>query len=273
MPAEQLVQTPEFDQGDTIGKVAAYRIYRDLMPTLTNDIYETVKQAHYQVLKESGFVDRAKDVGTSLNSLAHSGTVAAGRGISRAGKAVANAGRSYVDNLKGGREIGVTGGTSRVGNTAVGAMNKATRGDWAKSQATRAGTGLALGGAGYAATKEANFDGGFAPQGQVAPQQAPQQEPQVSALQQMAQQKVMDYLQAQGYDLNQILGGADQGQNIQEQPMQGQDMSVKMANDAIRSQVDQHTNQLALSMLQQLGINVDNSGTDTASAQDQTQGY
>jgi hypothetical protein len=227
------------------------------MPTLTNDIYETVKQAHYQVLKESGFVDRAKDVGTSLNSLAHSGTVAAGRGISRAGGAIADAGRSVGRNIQ-----------SRAGgafNTAKEVAQKHPK----KTIGAAAGLGALGAGGAYMASKEANFGGGFAPQGQVAPQQ----EPQVSALQQMAQQKVMDYLQAQGYDLNQILGEADQGQNVQEQPMQEQDMSVKMANDAIRSQVDQHTNQLALSMLQQLGINVDNSGTDTASAQDQTQGY
>jgi hypothetical protein len=250
MAPEQLVQTPEFDQGDTIGKVAAYRIYRDLMPTLTNDIYETTKQAFSQVLKEAGFADSARSyAGAAKNTV---------RDVAgAAGGAVANAGRSVARNVQ-----------SRAGgafNTAKEVAQKHPK----KMIGAAAGLGALGAGGAYMASKEANFGGGFAPQGQVAPQQ----EPQVSALQQMAQQKVMDYLQAQGYDLNQILGGADQGQNVQEQPMQGQDMSVKMANDAIRSQVDQHTNQLALSMLQQLGINVDNSGTDTASAQDQTQGY
>lgn len=250
MAPEQLVQTPEFDQGDTIGKVAAYRIYRDLMPTLTNDIYETTKQAFSQVLKEAGFADSARSYASAAKNTVRDVAGAAGG-------AVANAGRSVARNVQ-----------SRAGgafNTAKEVAQKHPK----KMIGAAAGLGALGAGGAYMASKEANFGGGFAPQGQVAPQQ----EPQVSALQQMAQQKVMDYLQAQGYDLNQILGGADQGQNVQEQPMQGQDMSVKMANDAIRSQVDQHTNQLALSMLQQLGINVDNSGTDTASAQDQTQGY
>ncbi len=250
MPAEQLVQTPEFDQGDTIGKVAAYRIYRDLMPTMTNDIYETVKQAFYQVIKEAGFADSARSyAGAAKNTV---------RDVAgAAGGAVANAGRSVARNVQ-----------SRAGgafNTAKEVAQKHPK----KMIGAAAGLGALGAGGAYMASKEANFGGGFAPQGQIAPQQAPQQG-QSSALDQMAQQKVMDYLQAQGYDLNQLFGGADQGQNVQEQPMQGQDMAVKMANDAIRSQVDQHTNQLAISMLQQLGINVNDTGADT-SAQDQSQ--
>jgi hypothetical protein len=258
MPPEQLVQTPQFDEGDTVGKVAAYRIYHDLFPQLSLDIYETTKQASkiafQEVLKEAGFIDKAKKVSAGARSLAS----ATGSRVADAGKAegrgVKNTAKGFGQHVLGGRRIGTTDGESRVGNTLIGAAHKETRGDWLKSQASRAALGAGAAGAGaagyHAATKEANF---------VQPMQQ-QEQPQTSALEQIAQQKAMSYLQAQGYDINQLLGGQDE-QVEQEQQQLAPEMQAKLANDMIRGQVDQYTDQLAMQMLSQLGIDL-NSQTD-----------
>lgn len=256
MSPEQLVQTPQFDEGDTVGKVAAYRIYHDLFPQLSLDIYETVKQANVaafnEVLKEAGFMDKAKEMSAGARSLAS----AAGSRVADAGKAVGrgvkNTVKGFGQHVLGGRSIGTTDGKSRVGNTLIGAAHKETRGDWLKSQASRAALGAGAAGAGaagyHAATKEANF---------AQPMQ--QEQPQTSALEQIAQQKAMSYLQSQGYDINQLLGGQDQ--QVEQEQQLAPEMQAKLANDMIRGQVDQYTDQLAMQMLSQLGIDL-NSQTD-----------
>jgi D-arabinose 1-dehydrogenase-like Zn-dependent alcohol dehydrogenase len=119
----------------------------------------------------------------------------------------------------------------RAGNSLTGF--KQMRGEALKSLGARAATGvgvLGAGGAGYAATKEA------------------------SALETIANQKVMQYLQSRGYDTSALNGQAQEQPQVQEPQMDP--AAVKMAND-MRMAVEQHTDQLALQMLQQMGIQVD----------------
>lgn len=246
MPAEQLVQTQAFQDGDAIGKVASYVMYNDLMPRLTVGMYEASKLAFDQVLKEAGFADKARGAFGKAKEMG-------GKAVS----AVGNAGRRYGNLMAGGGEAGARPGnhiSTLKGSYAGRGVAKADVTEGRKSMATRAGSlagAAGLGTAGYYAAKEANF----APQYQQpqAPQQA--QAPQLSALQQIGQQKALAYLQSQGYDINQFMGGQDQG--IDQGMDQGQvdpQMAAKLASDAARGQVDSYTDELAMQMIRELGL-------------------
>lgn len=256
MPAEQLVQTQAFQDGDAIGKVASYVMYNDLMPRITVGMYEAAKLAYDQVLKEAGFADKARGAFGKAKEMG-------GKAVS----AVGNAGRRYGNLMAGGGEKGFRPGNSvaahrgRLGVEGFGDYaNKAVKSEAMKSTATRAGTAAGaagLGVAGYHAAKEANF----APQYQQP--QAPQQAPQLSALQQIGQQKALAYLQSQGYDINQFMGGQDQGMDQgMDQGQVDPQMAAKLASDAARGQVDSYTDELAMQMIRDLGI--DPSGSQDA---------
>ncbi len=252
---EQIKQASDmFEVMDYGGRVLAHSMFREWG----------------NIMKEASFGSDAGSIAHSLGSLGkhHAGKAvdAVGGAARRGASAVSGAAKSYKHHLMGGREIGTSEGVKRVGNTSAGLLNKATRGDALKSHGARAGTALAIGGAGmgahHAMSKEA------------------------SAFDSYARQYAMNLLEQSGYDsapfVSHIEAVDSQGQNPgmqnagqgamnqrspqpQAQATQPQmdDMSTptqspqeKMAND-VMAQFNDALHQRALSMLAEAGYPVE----------------
>jgi len=269
----------QFAIADYMGRIMAHSLFNEI-----------------GAIKEAGAMDAIKGVGHNLNSLAHSGATLAKHHVGNAAKAVGGAVSSgagrYKELMQGGKQIGTSEGVRRAGNTSAGFINKGPRGEALKSLGARAGTGLAVAGAGagahHMATKEASAFDAYTQQYAMNLIQEAGLDPSqfiehVNATeaqqgqydQQMGQQNQMNPMMQQQQQMNQRIPQQGMNQRAQSQgnramaqnqatqpqmnPMQEFDApvdnSVKMAND-IQMQFQQEVHNRALAMLSEAGYPV-----------------